>query len=85
MKYITRPGKRAAEAVRICTEENWDAKRVNSLYTVVYGRLNFNRHKRFDSLSWSSVVRQLYTKSGYIIGGLNKEQEQDWQPQDKKR
>ena len=56
-----------------------DVKRVNSLYTVVSGRFDFKRNKRFDSLSWSSVVRDLYTSRGYIIEDSNEEQEQAWQ------
>ena len=71
MKYLMRSGKRAAEAVRIWTEDNWDMKRVYSLYTMVSGRLNFKINKRFDSLSWSFRVRYLYTRRGYIIGELN--------------
>ena len=51
MKYLTRSVKRSAEAVGIWTEENWDLKRVYSLYTMVYGRLNFKINTRFDSLS----------------------------------
>ena len=62
-----------------------DVKRVNSLYTVLSGRLDLKGNKRFDSLSWSSVVRDLYTKRGYIIGELNEEQDQAWQAQKKKR
>ena len=62
------PAKREAEAVGIRTEDNWDVKRVNSLYTMVSGRFNFKINKRFDSLSWSSVVRDLYTRRVYIIG-----------------
>ena len=49
-------------------------KRVNSLYNVVSGRFDFKRNKRFDSLSWSSVVRDFYTRRGYTIGELNEEQ-----------
>ena len=49
------------------TEYNWDVKRVNSIYTMVSGRFNFKRNRSFDSLSWSSVVRGLYTRRGYII------------------
>ena len=60
-------------------------RRVNALYTMVYGRLNYKRNKIFDSLSWSSVVRDLYTRRGYIIGKLNEEKEQAWQAQEKKR
>ena len=71
--------KRASEAVGIWTEENSDMKRVNSLYTMVYGRLNYKRNKRFESLSWSSVVRYLYKRRGYIIGKISWEQEQAWQ------
>ena len=63
--------KQAAEAVGIWTEDIWDVKRVNSLYTMVSGRFNFNINKRFDSLSWSLVVRDLYTRRGYIVGELN--------------
>ena len=39
MKYLMRSVKRAAEAVIISTEENWDVKRINPLYTMVSGRL----------------------------------------------
>ena len=84
MKYSMRSVKWAAEAVGICTEDNWDVKRVNLLYTMVSGRFNFKRNKRFDSLSWSSFVRDLYTRRGYIIGELNEEQVQAWQGQKKK-
>ena len=76
MKYLMRSVKRTAEAVGIWTEYNWDVKRVNSLYTMVSGRFNFKINKRFDSLSWSSVVRNFYTRRGCIIGELNEEQEQ---------
>ena len=78
MKYLMRSVKRAAEAVGIWTEDNWDMKRANSLYTMVSRRFNFKRNKRFDSLSWSSVIRDLYTWRDYIIGELNEEQEQAW-------
>ena len=60
-------------------------KIVNSLYTMVFGGFNFKINKRFDSLSWSLVVRYLYTRRSYIIGKLNEEQEQAWQDQRKKR
>ena len=53
--------------VGIWTEDNWDVKRVNSLYTMVSGRLV--KKKKLDSLSWSSFVRDLYTRRVYIIGG----------------
>ena len=66
--YLMSPAKREAEEVVIWTEDNWDVKRVNSLYTMVSGRFHFKRNKRFDSLSWSSVVRCLYTRRVYIIG-----------------
>ena len=62
-----------------------DVKRVNSLYTMVSGRFNFKINKRFDSFSWLSVVRDLYTRRGCIIGELNEEQEQAWQARKKKR
>ena len=84
-KYLMRPVKRAEDAVGICTEENWDVKRVNSLHTMVSGRFNFKINKRFDSLSWSLVVRDLYTRRDSIIGELNEEQEQAWQARKKKR
>ena len=47
-KYLMRLVKRAAEMVGICTEDNRDVKRVNSLYTMVSRRLNFKRNKSFD-------------------------------------
>ena len=43
MKYLTRLVKRAAEAVGIWTEENWDVKRVDSLYNIVYERFNLKK------------------------------------------
>ena len=51
MKYLIRQVKRAEEAVVIWTEDNWDVKRVISLYTMVSGRFNIKINKRFDSLS----------------------------------
>ena len=77
-KYLMRSVKRVAEVVGIWTELNWSVKRVNSLYTMVSRRFIFKRDKRFDLLSWSSVVRDFYTRRGYIIGYLNEEQEQAW-------
>ena len=53
MKYLMRSVKLAVEAIGICTEDNWDVKRANSLYTMVYGRFTFKLNNRFDSLSWS--------------------------------
>ena len=84
MRYLMGSVKQAAEAVGIWTEYNWDLKRVDSLYTMVSGRFNFKRNKRFDSLSWSSFVRDLYTRRGYIIGELDEEQYQAWKAQKKK-
>ena len=49
MIYLMRSFERAADAVGIWTEENWDVKRVNALYTMVYGRLIFKINKNFDS------------------------------------
>ena len=49
---------------------------MNSLYTMVSGRFNFKINKRFYSFSWSSVVKDFYTRRGYIIGELNEGQEQ---------
>ena len=43
-------------------------KIVNSLYTMVSGSFNFKINKRFDSLSWSLAVKDLYKMGGYIIG-----------------
>ena len=60
--------KQAAEAVGVWTEEAWYVKRLNSLYTMVSGRFNLKINKRFDSLSWSLVVRDSYTRRIYIIG-----------------
>ena len=71
IKYLMRSVKRAAEALVIWTEYNWDVRRVNSLYNMVYGRFNFKINKRFDSLIWSSVVRYFDKMRGYIIGELN--------------
>ena len=68
IKYLMRSVKRAAEALVIWTEYNWDVRRVNSLYNMVYGRFNFKINKRFDSLIWSSVVRYFDKMRGYIIG-----------------
>ena len=68
MKYLMRPVKRAVEEVEIWTEENWDVKRVNSLYTMVSGMFNIKINNSFGSLSWSLVVRDLYTRRVYIIG-----------------
>ena len=74
-----------AEAVGIWTDENWDVKRVNSLYTMVSGNFIFKRNKRFDSLIWSSAVSYFYTRRDCIVGELNEEQEQAWQEQNRKR
>ena len=73
IKYFTRSVKQAADAVGIWTEDNRDMKRVNSLYTMVSGRFNFKRNKMFDSLSWSSVVRDFYTSRVCIIVELNED------------
>ena len=85
MKYLTRSVKRAVETIGIWTEENWDVKTANSLYTMVSEKFNSKIDKRFYPLSWSSVVRYLYTRRGYIIGELNEKQEQAWQAQNNKR
>ena len=85
MEYLMRSVQWSAEAVGILTTEKWNVKIVNSLYTMVFGGFNFKINKRFDSLSWSLVVRYLYTRRSYIIGKLNEEQEQAWQDQRKKR
>ena len=77
MKYLMSSGKRSAKAVGIETEDNGDVKRVSSLYTMVSWRFNSKINKRFDSLSWSSVLKDFYTSRGYIIGELNEEQDQD--------
>ena len=68
MTYLMRSVKQAAGAVGIWIEENWDMKRVNSLYTMVSGRFKFKINKTFDSLIFSLVVRDFYTRRGYIIG-----------------
>ena len=83
MKYLMTSVKQAADAVGTWTAENWNMKRVNSLYTMVPGRFTFKINKRFDSMSWSSVVRDIYTRRGYNIGELNKELEQAWQARKK--
>ena len=71
MKYLMRSVKRAAEAVGIWTEEDWDVKRVNLLYTTVTGGFIFKKNKRFDSSSWPMFVENFYTRRGYIVGELN--------------
>ena len=42
MKYLMRSVKRSGEAVGIWNEDKWDVKRVNSLYTMVSGKLVSN-------------------------------------------
>ena len=71
MKYLMKSVKRAAVAVEIRTEDNWDVKRVYSLYTMVSWRLNFKINKRFNLLIWSLLGRNFCTRRGYIIGELN--------------
>ena len=78
MKHLMRSVKGAAEEVGIWTEDNWDMNKVNSFNTMVCGRFNFKRNKRFDSLSCPLVVRDLYTSRRNIIGGLNREQAEAW-------
>ena len=78
MNFKMRSIKREAEEVGIWTEENWNMKRVNSLYTMASGGFIFKRNKRFDSLIWPSFVSDLYTRRGYIIGEMNEEQELAW-------
>ena len=51
MEYLMRSVKRVADAIGVRNEDNWYGKIVNSLYTMVYGRLNFKINKRFYSLS----------------------------------
>ena len=68
MKYLMGSVKLAAEAVGIWTEDNWDMRRVNLLYTLVSGRFIFKINHRFDSLSWSSVVRH-FTQRGVVLLG----------------
>ena len=71
--------------VGIWTKDNWGVKRVNSVYTMASGGLNFKINQRFDSLIWSSFVRYLKTSRGYIIGEINLEEEQAWKSRKKKR
>ena len=84
-KYLMRLAKRAVGAVGSWTGDNWDLKRVNSLYTMVFGRFNFKINKRFDSLSCSLVFRVFYTRWGHIVGELNEERDQAWQARKNKR
>ena len=63
-KDLMRWVKQVTEGVGIWTEENWDVKRVNSLYIMLSGKFNFKRNKRFDSLNWSSSLRYLYRRRG---------------------
>ena len=55
------------DAVGIWTEDSWDVKRVNSLYTMVSGSFNLKINKRFDSLIWSLVVRDFYTSRVILL------------------
>ena len=57
MKYLMRSVKQAAEAVGIWTKDNWDVNIMNLLYAMVSGGFNFKINRRFDSFSWSSVLR----------------------------
>ena len=66
MKYLMRSVKQAVEEVGIWTVDNQDVKRVNPLYAMVSGRINSKRNKRFDPLSWSSVVRD-FINIGVIL------------------
>ena len=43
MIYLISSVKKEAAAVGIRTEVNWDVKRVNALYTMVYVRLIFKK------------------------------------------
>ena len=61
---------KGGEKWEFLTVDNWDVKRVYSLHTLVSGKLNFKINKRFDSLSWSLVVRYLYTRRANIIGEI---------------
>ena len=68
MKYLMSLVQQEAEAVGIWTEDNWDVKRVNSLYTMVSERFNIKINKRFDSLTWPYFVRYVYKRCDYSIG-----------------
>ena len=46
MKYLLWLVKRSAEAVGVCTEENWYVKRVNSLCNMASGRFNIKKMKK---------------------------------------
>ena len=48
MKYLMRLVQQEEEAVGIWTEDNWDVKRLNSLYTMVSGISTFKINKKFD-------------------------------------
>ena len=50
MKYLMRSVKRSAEAVGTWTEDNWDVKRVNSLYNMLSVRFKFKLKERFELL-----------------------------------
>ena len=58
-----------------------------SEFIIYYGiwEVQFKINKWFDSLSWSSVVKDFYSKRGYITGELNEEQEQAWTARMKKK
>ena len=48
MKYLMRSIKRSSEEVGIGTEDNWDVKIVNSLYTMISVSFDFKSKNRFD-------------------------------------
>ena len=48
MKDLMRLVKRAAEAVGIWTEDNWDVKRVSSLHTMASGKFTLKLNERFN-------------------------------------
>ena len=66
MKYLIRSVKRAAGVVGIFAEENWDVKRVNSLYNMVSGRFNFKINENIYSLIWY-WLSGLFFKEGFIL------------------
>ena len=85
MKYLIRSVKRAAEAVGIWTEDNWNVKRMNWLYAMDLGG-SISKEMR-GLIHWvGNMLSGIYIQEwGCIIGELNEEQEQAWQARKKKR
>jgi hypothetical protein len=48
--------------VRRSLGEQWDIEKVNNVYYAVWRTLDVKKQRRFHSISWSTIVRNLYFK-----------------------